>query len=161
MNRIEKLREFTDKILLDKKDTEDRRCGYVHLYGVAFASAIIAKKRGANIELAVMAGMLHDLYAYNMKEFMKAEEIQDHARDGALYARAILNTLNLTTEDETNAICAAIHNHTDKGGKYSELDEILIDADVLQHCLYNPLFPVAEREEKKFANLLSEFGMQE
>ena len=158
-NRIEKLREFVDRLLLDKKDTEDRRCGYVHLYGVAFACAMIAKKRGANIELAVMAGMLHDLYAYNMKEIINIEDIEDHARDGAIYARAILNTLKLTTADETDAICNAIHNHSNKGGKFSELDEILIDADVLQHCLYNPLFPIAKHEEERFGNLLTEFGM--
>ena len=159
MNRIEKLREFVDELLLNKKDVEDRRCGYIHLYGVAFACALIAKKRGANIELAVMAGMLHDLYAYKMKEIMQVEEIEDHARDGAIYAREVLNKLNLTTADETNVICTAIHNHSNKGGKFSELDEILIDADVIQHCFYNPLFPIAPREEERLKNLLTEFGM--
>ena len=29
-----------------------------------------------------------------------------------------------------------------KGSEHSSFDEVLIDADVLKHCLYNPLFDV-------------------
>ena len=42
---------------------------------------------------------------------------------------------------------------------HSAFDEILKDADVLQHCLYNPLFPMMEHEKCRFQNLLSEFGI--
>ena len=163
MNRIEKLRKNVDEILLSLKDADDRRCAYVHLYGVSFACAFIAKKMGANVELAVMAGMLHDLYIYKMKDSVnydedKVEEIvADHAGNGSVYARETLNKWQLTTEDETDAICSAIRNHSNKGGKFSELDEVLIDADVLQHNFYNPLFPVIEREKERYDKLMNEF----
>jgi uncharacterized protein len=60
MDRVEKLREYVDEVLLNKNNDRDRRVAYVHLYGVAQACALIAKKRGVDIELAIMAGMLHD-----------------------------------------------------------------------------------------------------
>jgi len=154
MNRIEKLREFVDEILLNKEDVEDRRCAYVHLYGVAQACALIALKRGENVELAVITGMLHDLYVYRIKD------IEHHATQGAIYAREVLNELKLTTAEETNAICMAIHNHSSKEGKFAGLDEVLIDADVLQHGLYNPLFSINKREVERFNNLLNEFGIE-
>ena len=153
MERIEKLREYIDEILLHKEDTFDRRCGYIHLYGVAQARALIALKRGGDVELAVMTGMLHDLYCYKMTTS------EDHVKRGALYVREVLNELTLTTEDETDAICTAIHNHSDKGGAFAALDEILIDADVLQHCLYNPLFPIKKSEAERYNRLLAEFGI--
>jgi len=61
MNRVDTLREYVDEILLNKNNDRDRRFAYVHLYGVAQACAMIAVKRGVDIELAIMAGMLHDL----------------------------------------------------------------------------------------------------
>lgn len=165
MNRIEKLREFVDEVLLVKKDADDRRCAYVHLYGVALLCGLIAKKRAANEELAVMAGMLHDLYTYKAKNDVgydddkTVEIMKNHAEDGAVYAREVLDALDLTIPEETNAICTAIHNHSNKDGTFSELDEILIDADVMQHYFYNPLFPVKAYEQERLERLLSEFGM--
>lgn len=50
-------------------------------------------------------------------------------------------------------ICTAIHNHSSKASKHSSFDEVLIDADVLQHCLYNPIFDVAEHEKQRYENL--------
>lgn len=152
-NRIEILRKYIDEILLNMKDTEERRCGYLHLYGVSQTCAIIALKRNQNVELATMVGMLHDLHSY------KAMNTENHAEHGAVLARQILEELSLTTENETNLICSAIRNHSSKATTHSAFDEVLKDADVLQHCLYNPLFPVMEHEKCRFQNLLTEFGI--
>ena len=54
-NRIEMLREFIDSILLNMTDAEERRCAYLHLYGVSQSCALIALRRGENVELATMA----------------------------------------------------------------------------------------------------------
>ena len=37
MNRIEKVREAVDAVLLNIADAGERRCGYMHLYGVSQA----------------------------------------------------------------------------------------------------------------------------
>jgi HD superfamily phosphodiesterase len=152
-NRIERLRKYIDDILLNMKDTQERRCGYLHLYGVSQACAMIALKRNQDVELATIAGMLHDLHSY------KAMNTENHAEHGAVLARQILKELLLTTDSETDLICSAIRNHSSKATIHSAFDEVLKDADVLQHCLYNPLFPVMEHEKCRFQNLLTEFGI--
>lgn len=50
MNRIEKVREYVDNVLLNMTDTKERRCGYLHLYGVSQACTMIALKRNENVE---------------------------------------------------------------------------------------------------------------
>ena len=152
-NRIETLREYIDKVLLKMTDHVERRCAYLHLYGVSQACALIALKRGENVELATMAGMLHDFYTY---KFMDSK---NHAEKGALLAKEVLDELKLTNADETEKICAAIHNHSSKAGSFSALDEILIDADVMQHCLYNFTNPVMPHEKARFAKLADEFSL--
>jgi len=154
MNRIEKIREYVDNVLLHMSDETERRCGYLHLYGVSQACALIALKRRENVELATIAGMLHDIYFYSTMD------TKDHAHRGSVMAREILTSLQSFAGDEIDMICTAIHNHSSKGSKHSSFDEVLIDADVLQHCLYNPLFDVAEHEKQRYENLILEFDLQ-
>ena len=156
MNRIEKVREVIDAMLLNKKDTQDRRCAYVHLYGVSLVCGLIAKKRGANVELAVMTGMLHDLYSYIKEGAPLLEDKVEKSRRDSEVAREILSDLNITTTDETNTICAAVcYRGT---GEYSKLGEILLDANLIQHAYYNPLLPVKYGEERLVV-LLAELGI--
>ncbi len=54
MDRIEKVRVIVDDILLKMTDVEERRCAYIHLYGVAQACALLAKKRNGNIEFLLV-----------------------------------------------------------------------------------------------------------
>jgi uncharacterized protein len=100
-----------------------------------------------------MAGMLHDLYTYKFNNY------ENHAENGAVLAREVLNELQLTDENETDLICSAIHNHSSKGSVHSAFDEVLIDADVMQHGLYNMSDPVMEHEKERFNNLMNEFGI--
>lgn len=154
MNRIEKVREKVDAILLNMTDNEERRCAYIHLYGVAQASALLAKKRKENIELAVIIGMMNDLYSY------ATMDSTDHAHKGAKMANEILESLKIFTNDEISIICTAIYNHSDKSIVHGTLDEILKDADVMQHVLYNPLFEIKEHEQERFEYFMNEFGVE-
>jgi len=153
-NRIESLREYIGGALRGKPD-EWRKIAHVHLYGVAQACTLLALRRGENAELATMAGMLHDFYT-----FRSGQPQDDHAAKGAVLAREVLDELNLTSPAETELVCAAIHNHSDKGGRFDAFTEILIDADVMQHCLYDITMPVADREKDRFQKLCEEFGLQ-
>ena len=153
MNRIEKVREYIDDVLLNMTDFTERRCGYLHLYGVAQACTMIAMKRNENAELATIAGMLHDIYYYSTLDS------KDHAHKSSLVTSEILKSLNIFDDYEITKICSAIYNHSSKGVKHSSFDEVLIDADVLQHCLYNLLFEVAEHEKERFEKLKLEFGI--
>lgn len=151
--RIEKVRAYVDQTLLQMTDAVERRCAYVHLYGVAQACALIARKRNEHVELAIIAGMLHDLFSYKMMDS------SDHARQGAAMAKEILEELDLFDEQEISLICDAICRHSGKAEAHTGLTEVLIDADVWQHCAYNPFLPVKEAEKERCERLKKEFGL--
>lgn len=90
MSRLKELRAYVDN-KLNKIDDDKRISAVAHLYGVALAAQVLAKKRGLDPELAAMAGMLHDMHAY------KTGSYDDHAHLGADLARKILGKLELTT----------------------------------------------------------------
>lgn len=155
MNRIEELRDYIDEVLLCNESMKVRRGGFVHLYGVAQASAVLAKKRGLDQELAVMAAMLHDIHSY------KYGYTPEHGPKGAVMARDVLEHLQIADQKEIDIICEAIHSHSQKDEVGSVYGEVLKDADVWQHCMYNPLFPVAEWEQKRYRAVLLELGIEE
>ena len=70
-------------------DNQKRANAIAHLHGVSLTAVMIAKKRGENAELAAMAELLHDLYAY------KSGLYDDHAQRGAEYARQVLEELGI------------------------------------------------------------------
>jgi len=148
------VREYVDNVLLKVLDEKYRRCGYMHLYGVSQACVMIAMKRKEDAELAAIAGMLHDIYSYT------AMDTKDHAHKGSFMAREILSSLSVFEPQEIDRICSAIYNHSSKGNTHNSFDEVLIDGDVMQHCLYNPSFPVHENEKARFQQLKSEFGLK-
>jgi HD superfamily phosphodiesterase len=153
MGRLKDLRKYVDSELNKLEDADKRNSAIVHLYGVSLAAAMIAKKRGLDTELASMAAMLHDLYAY------KSGSYDDHAHKGADLARQILCELGLTNESETEIICSAIYNHDDKLEIDNPMDELLKDADVIHHCMNDISKPIKDKEKSRFKNLCDEFGM--
>lgn len=153
MNRIEAVREVVDAILLEMPDDKFRRHAYVHLYGVSQACALLAMRRNENVELATIAGMLHDIHTYS------TGDPTDHAHKGAVKARSILVSLRLFDEKEIDQVCGAIYDHSSKGEKNAPLDEILKDADVMQHAIYDPLLPVIRKEQERFDALKKELSI--
>lgn len=154
MNRIEQVQDVVDEYLLNMPDVVERRCAYVHLYGVAQACAMLAKKRGENIELAIIIGMLHDISSY------MTMDSTDHAHKSACMAESILKEIGEFTEEEIKIIREAIYYHSDKDMIHAPLDEVLKDADVMQHCLYNPLQPIKMQKKVRYEKLMIEFGIQ-
>ena len=152
MSRLKELRKYVDVELNKMEDADKRTSAIAHLYGVSLAATMIARKRELDPEIAAMAAMLHDLYAY------KSGSYDDHARKGADLARAILGELKLTDESETELICSAIYHHDDKLVTDSPMDEVLKDADVIDHCLKDASKAVKEKEQARFDSLCKEFG---
>ena len=113
---------------------------------------MIAKKRGLDAERAAMAGLLHDLYAYDSGSY------DDHAHLGAEYARELLR--RLTTEDETEMICSVIWHHDSKSDTDTPFDELLKDADVIDHSLSDPTKEVKPHEQERYERLCEEFGIK-
>ena len=152
MGRLKELRKYINSEINKINDTDERTAATVHLYGVSLAAVILAKKRGLDEELAAMAAMLHDLYAY------KTASYDDHAHKGAELAKNVLKELALTDNDETEIICSAIFHHDDKNVVDSPMDELLKDADVISHTMNDPSKPVKEKEKARFEKLYRELG---
>ncbi len=153
--RIDALRNVLDNDIKAIKDEEVKRCAYVHLYGVGQAAAFIAMKRGGDritAELAEAAGMLHDYTKY-----MHGKE-ENHAAESALCARNILVPLGIFADDEIDLICRAIHCHSNKKQTDTYFDEILKDADEMQHYFRNPAEEYFFQKERT-QELLKELGI--
>ena len=155
MSRLKELRKYVDEELNKMEDVDKRTSAIAHLYGVSLAATMIAKKRGMDPEIASMAAMLHDLYAY------KSGSYDDHAHKGADYARKLLEELEITSPEETDIICSAIWHHDSKDHIDSPMDEVLKDADVIHHSLGDPTKEVKEHEKERFAKLSEEFDFHE
>ncbi len=151
--RLESVRVVIDKMLLSIKDTEERRGAYIHLYGVSQTASMLAMKRGLNVELGAIVGIFHDYYVYltGVKEF--------HDQSGAEAVRPIIRDMGIFTEDEQRIILIAIFHHSDKKTIHSEYDELIKDADVLQHYLYNTGFKVKVKSMTRLKKILDELSI--
>jgi len=149
-NRLETLRIDIDKLIFEKQPSKVRFF-IEHLYSVARYGSLLALKRGLNQELAMTAGMLHDIANVNGGS-------DNHAADGAVQAEAMLKQLAFYNDNEIAIITAAIARHDAKSAIHESYDEVLKDADVLSHCFYNPDFPVNEWELARYKKLLTELG---
>ncbi len=153
--RIRKVRKAVDKAVQEKKFNKGRRFIYSHLYGVAQSSALLAKKRGLSAELAVVAAMLHDISVLVYPDSKK------HAHKSAEMAMSILIDLDVFSSVEIAIIYMAIYNHSDKDKESGVYDELLKDADVLQHALFDPLAEILPGEIKRYNRLIDELGFKE
>ena len=154
MNRVAAIEDRVDRVLQGLREEEEKKYGYTHLYGVAQFAALLAMKRRVNVELAMVAGLLHDIYTY------QAQDPVDHARKGAELARQILGEVGAFSPQEIEAVSHAIACHSDKGRIDRPLDEVLKDADVLQHWLGGGIAPSWAEEAQRLARLREELGME-
>ena len=151
-NRLETLRNEIDGLI--SKDNPDNVRMYIsHMYGVARFCTLLAMKRNLDVELATTCGMLHDIF------YMTGGSSENHAVQGAEQAETILKAMSLYSSEEIKIITTAISRHSDKSAINDSYDELLKDADVMDHCLYNADFTVAEWEVERYNNLRSEFGL--
>lgn len=153
--RVDNIRQYVDNMLNSLTDMDRRRAGFVHLYGVGQAGALIALHRGHDreyAELAQIAGMLHDFSAY--RDGVR----ENHAGRSSVEAEGILTDAGCFTAEEIGLICHAIEKHSDKEQTDAEFDEILKDADEMQHWLRNPMEEYCFRKDRT-QRLAREFGL--
>lgn len=151
-DRIERIRDIVSSYLEKIGDPFFRAEGYVHMFGVAQAAVFLALKRGEDAELAACAGYLHDIATYT------TGDSAGHAARGAEMAERILQLTGLFSEKEISKITSAIRCHSDKKNEDGPLEEILKDADVVQHCLYDPGY-VSKKDKERYRKLRKELGI--
>jgi HD superfamily phosphodiesterase len=153
MSRVKDVRKYVNHRLM-KLDRETMIKASDHLNGVAMAAVLLAKKRGMDPECAAIAGLLHDLYAYESGSY------EDHAHKGAELARTILAELKVTSDEETEQICSAVYHHDDKLVTDHPFDEVLKDADVMHHTLHDPQKEIKDKEKGRYEKLMKDFGAE-
>ncbi|MBP5224981.1 MAG: HD domain-containing protein [Lachnospiraceae bacterium] len=151
-DRVEIVQNHVKQFLEALPDPYWRTKGIAHSFGVSLAAVLLAKKRGLDPECAAIAGLLHDLYAYQVQDY------EDHARRGAAFAKKILEDLQVTSDTETVLICEAIASHDDLDKEDASFSELLKDADFIQNKLTNPNTVIAPEHQARHERLKKEFG---
>ncbi|MFC2094826.1 HD domain-containing protein [Candidatus Bipolaricaulota bacterium] len=149
MNRLERVREIIGKLLQRDSDAEQLRWAHVHLYGVSATAILLARTRGLDEDIAGVAGMLHDLATY------ETQDPANHGPRSAARAGQILRSIGEFSDAEIEQIQSAISHHSDKAHVHGSYEELLKDADVLQHDLYNPALEPCPGHEERRARLRS------
>jgi len=152
MSRLQIIRAEVDEILLNQPNVKIRRDGYVHLYGVSQNCAILAIKRGLDIELCTIIGLLHDIYTY------KNEYDKNHALLGSIEAENLLKKLGLFTDEEIEIVKRAIRNHSNKKTQHDQYSELIKDADLLQNTLYRSVIELKNKDRLK--KVFRNFGIR-
>ena len=143
MDRLEQIRVKADQMIEQLAQEGERKFAYIHLYGVSQFAALLAMIHHIDAELCQIAAMLHDIavYAYNVAQ-------KDHAQ-------TILEESAIFTKKEIQTITHAIAVHSDKQVREDNVyAEVLKDADVLAHYLYNPNIPMSEHDQVRLYYLM-------
>ena len=132
-SRVDSIKSYVNEIFDRIEDTGEKRAAYIHSYGVSHCCALLAAKRGLNLEFATIIGLLHDVYSY------KTGFTDLHAYNGAEMIRVAFkySLAGIFTEGEQTIIKSAIHHHSDKAHVHDEYDELLKDSDILQHLSFD------------------------
>lgn len=130
LKTLDFLKDLFEKTQYFRENPADMKYRLEHSLRVANLCREIARKEGLDEELAVIAGLLHDV-GYG-QDFPDDYDWKNHGRDGARIARPFLNELGLD-EQTVNDVCYAIAIHVDDKadfeGRRCPFTEMVGDAD--------------------------------
>ncbi len=152
MERLADIRRVVDAILLARQNQDDMRFGFIHLYGVSTLCAMIAHRRGMDVEICAVAGMLHDISSF------ETGDPTEHAGRSAARAEVILQRIRSFSAAEVGTITAAIVAHSAKDKTDGPVAEVLKDADVLQYHYGTPFLRDSPARARRCRDLLRELG---
>ena len=153
MDRVSAVEAFVFERFNQIDDGTWRTRAVYHSHAVSLVCVLLAKKRGLDPEVAAIAGLLHDLYAYERRDYT------DHAHRGAARAGEVLASLGLTTPEENERIASAIYHHDDLTLVDGPMDELLKDADLIDNALSRPARAVKGNEAARIERLRAELGI--
>jgi len=141
-SRFEKIQELVLELLELKKDiTRDQPYNWslIHAISCSQICKILASARGLDVELAAIAGVIHDIAIIATGKF------DDHGPLGAPMVKDFLSCYNndfgdqygYISEKEISMIVQATKNHTSKKNfTENNFDELIKDADSLDRFLH-------------------------
>lgn len=108
--------------------------GVAHLAYSACIGAILARRRGQDMDMAQTAGYLHDVWLHLHVPYDDAT-VKLHAHEGALLAERFMREMGEYTDDEIAVVITMIENHDFTAQRDDPMSEIMKDADMLSHYL--------------------------
>ncbi len=111
-----------DSILCAMSDRQKRTVALRHTYGVAALCAMLAAKRGLDVQLCELMGFMHDLYTF------KTGHKNNHSYNGADMARIMLKRAGME-ETQYTIIANALYNHSAKAYVHDAYSELLTVAE--------------------------------
>ncbi len=152
---MQRLTEIKNELeyYLEPLDNGEKTCAIDHIYGVSHLCALIAMRRSADVEIATVCGLLHDIWT------CKTGDSTNHAHHGAKLAKEILEGTRLFDNREISTITEAIRNHTNKGEEHDLYSEILKDADVVHRYLVNIEVKFSKSKAQRVKNTMRELGL--
>ena len=149
MDRLHFIQQHIDEQIEKLHNPNLKKLAYLHTYGVFQLASLLAIKRNINIEHAKICALLHDISENASRK--------EHAKRSSIYAQKLLTSSSLFEKDEIQKICDAILTHSDKATRNdSELGELLKDADLLQHYLFDPANVIEKNAQFRLYYVLEE-----
>ena len=108
--------------------------GIAHLAYSACIAAILARKRGCDMDVAQTAAYLHDVWLHLHAPYDEAT-VKAHAHEGALMAERFMNEMGEYSMEEIQTVVTMIENHDFTSQTDDPMSEIMKDADMLSHYL--------------------------
>lgn len=108
--------------------------GIAHLAYSACLGALLARKRGLDMDMAQTAAYLHDVWLHLHAPYDEAT-VKAHAREGALMAERFMREMGEYSDDEIKTVVLMIENHDFTAQEDDPMSEIMKDADMLSHYL--------------------------
>lgn len=108
--------------------------GIAHLAYSACIAAILARKRGENMDIAQTAAYLHDVWLHLHAPY-DDETVRLHAHEGAVMAERFMREMGEYAEAEITTVVTMIENHDFTAQTDDPMSEIMKDADMLSHYL--------------------------
>ena len=130
----------------------------LHLATVSQLAHLLALKRGksrVDLELARVAGMLHDIGL-----LVNVGMEHKHAVNGYEKAKSILREVGGFSDEEIEVVASAVAKHSEKDKVGNWLEELMKDADVLDCTLHGSDFSPFEHHFKRVKNLEKELGIK-
>ena len=131
--RLEKIKRMALEDLLNV-NPDYAATGYAHLSYAACLGALLARKRGCDMELCQAAGFRHDVWLHERAPYSQAD-CDAHAAEGAKLARRMMEQEGEFAPEEIETVARMIENHDFTRQTDDPMSEILKDADMLSHYL--------------------------
>lgn len=157
MDRFDRLKVMVVNFLMEN-NPDYAPIGISHLAYSACLGALLARKRGGDMELAQTAGVLHDVWLH--LNYPYDDDIcARHAAEGARLAEQLMREHGGYSADEMMTVAKMIEEHDFTAQDNGLMSEIMKDADMLSHYLNASAAGREAQFNPRAAQTLREFGI--